>query len=56
LQQALKVSGADPMIFIDKPISAMLLAVGLLVMLVPVFKWAWKRLLVVQKSKERGDG
>ena len=43
LQKSLQVSGADPMIFIEKPISAALLAVGLLVMLIPVFKWAWKR-------------
>lgn len=45
LQQSLKVSGADPMIFIEKPISATLLAVGTLVMLFPVFKWAWKKVL-----------
>jgi putative tricarboxylic transport membrane protein len=43
LQQSLKVSAADPMIFIDKPISAMLLVVGALVIMVPVFKWVWKR-------------
>ena len=49
VQQALKTSGADPMIFIDKPISAMLLSVGLLVMLLPVFKWVWMRLLVARK-------
>jgi putative tricarboxylic transport membrane protein len=49
VQQSLKTSGADPMIFIDKPISAALLAVGLLVILLPIFKWAWKKLLVVQK-------
>lgn len=44
LQQALKVSGADPLIFIEKPISAALLAVGALVMLFPLFKWGWARL------------
>ena len=43
LQQSLKVSGADPMIFIEKPISAGLLTVGALVMLLPLLKWAWKR-------------
>ena len=43
LQQSLKVSAADPMIFIDKPISAMLLAVGVLVIMIPVFKGFWKR-------------
>ncbi len=42
-QQSLKTSGADPMIFIDKPISALLLVVGLLVVMLPVFRWAWKR-------------
>ncbi len=46
LQKSLQVSGADPMIFIDKPISAALLAVGLLVMLIPMFKWAWRRFLI----------
>jgi putative tricarboxylic transport membrane protein len=45
LQQSLKVSGADPMIFIEKPISAALLAVSALVMLFPVFKWVWKKVL-----------
>ena len=49
VEQALKTSGADPMIFIDKPISAMLLSIGVLVMLLPVFKWVWKRLLVTRK-------
>ena len=49
VQQALKTSGADPMIFIDKPISAMLLSVGLLVMLLPVFRWAWQRFLAVRR-------
>ena len=50
MQQSLKISGADPMIFIDKPISAMLLAVGLLVMMVPVFRWAWKKYLLLRKA------
>jgi putative tricarboxylic transport membrane protein len=49
VQQALKTSGADPMIFIDKPISAGLLSVGLLVMLLPLVRWVWKRLLVVRE-------
>lgn len=49
-QKSLQVSGADPMIFIDKPISAALLAVGLLVMLIPLFKWTWKRFLVSQRQ------
>jgi putative tricarboxylic transport membrane protein len=45
VQQALKISGADLMIFIERPISATLLAVALLVMLIPAFKWGWKRFL-----------
>jgi putative tricarboxylic transport membrane protein len=49
-QQSLKTSGADPMIFIEKPISAILLAIGLLLMLVPVLKWTWKKFLSSQKE------
>jgi len=45
LQKALQVSGADPMIFIDKPISAALLVVALLVMLIPLFKWGVRKFL-----------
>ena len=45
VQQSLKASAADPMIFIDKPISAGLLAVGALVMLFPLFKWLWRRFI-----------
>ncbi len=41
-KQSLKASAADPMIFIDKPISAGLLAVGALVMLFPLSKWLWR--------------
>jgi len=43
VQQALKMSGADLGIFIQKPISATLLTVAVLVMLIPLFKWAWRR-------------
>jgi putative tricarboxylic transport membrane protein len=50
VQQALKVSGADVMIFIEKPISAILLAVGVLVMLIPLVKWFWKRFLGKPRS------
>ena len=49
VQQALKMSGADLGIFIEKPISATLLAAAVLVMLIPLFKWAWKRCQVPQK-------
>jgi putative tricarboxylic transport membrane protein len=47
--QSLKTSGADPMIFINKPISATLLSIGLLVMLLPLFRWVWGRFSVVRK-------
>jgi putative tricarboxylic transport membrane protein len=43
VQQALKISGADLMIFIERPISATLLALIVLVLLIPIFKRAWKR-------------
>jgi putative tricarboxylic transport membrane protein len=43
VQQALKISGADLMIFIERPISATLFALIVLVMLIPIFKRAWKR-------------
>lgn len=48
VQQALRLSGADPMIFIEKPISAILLAVGVLVILLPLLKWARKRYAAAQ--------
>ena len=50
LQKALQGSGADPMIFIDKPISAALLAVALLIMLIPLFKWGVRRFLTSSKA------
>jgi putative tricarboxylic transport membrane protein len=43
VQQALKISGADLMIFIERPISATLFALIVLVILIPIFKQAWKR-------------
>jgi putative tricarboxylic transport membrane protein len=43
VQRSLQISGAELSIFIDRPISASLLAAGVLVMLAPLFKWAWKR-------------
>jgi putative tricarboxylic transport membrane protein len=43
VQQALKISGADLMIFIERPISATLFALIILVILIPVFKRVWKR-------------
>lgn len=50
VQQALKMSGADLTIFIRKPISATILAVALLVVLIPAFKWAWKQYRVPRKA------
>jgi putative tricarboxylic transport membrane protein len=41
--QALQVSAADLSIFIEKPISAALLAVAALVMLTPVARWLWRQ-------------
>ena len=49
VQQSMTISGADPMIFIEKPISAMLLAVGVLILLTPLCKWGWKRFMLTQK-------
>jgi putative tricarboxylic transport membrane protein len=43
LQQALISSGGDPSIFIEKPFSAALLGVAVLLILTPVFKVLWKR-------------
>ena len=41
MQQSLISSGGSPMIFIDKPISAVLLAVAAFLMLTPIFKKMW---------------
>jgi putative tricarboxylic transport membrane protein len=46
VHMSMTISGADPMIFIEKPISAMLLAVGVLILLIPLFKWGWKRFML----------
>jgi putative tricarboxylic transport membrane protein len=45
LQQALISSGGDPSIFVEKPISAALLAVAVFLILTPAFKilWNWKK-------------
>lgn len=50
LQQSLTLSGADLWIFIEKPISATLLAITALIVLIPVIKWAWKRSRVAVES------
>jgi putative tricarboxylic transport membrane protein len=49
VQQAFKISGANPMIFIYKPISAGLLCVAILFLMLPLFKWAWTALLARRK-------
>jgi putative tricarboxylic transport membrane protein len=41
--QALQMSAADLSIFVEKPISAALLAVAALVMLTPVARWLWRQ-------------
>ena len=43
LQQSLISSGGSPMIFIEKPISALLLAVAAFLMLTPVLKKMWRK-------------
>jgi putative tricarboxylic transport membrane protein len=43
LQQSLISSGGDPALFIEKPISAVLLAVAAFVMLTPVLKLFWRQ-------------
>ncbi len=41
--QALILSGASLRIFIEKPISATFLTIALMVMLIPLLKWVWRR-------------
>jgi putative tricarboxylic transport membrane protein len=53
VQQALKMSGADLGIFIQKPISATILAIVLVAMMIPVFTWAWKRYVAPSKGAVR---
>ena len=43
VQQALIVSGADIWTFVKRPISAMFLIIAALSMLIPLFKWGWKK-------------
>jgi putative tricarboxylic transport membrane protein len=45
LQQSLISSAGSPMIFIEKPISAILLAVAAFIMLTPVLKKMWSKRL-----------
>jgi putative tricarboxylic transport membrane protein len=41
--QALQVSAGDPAIFVEKPISAVLLSVAAVVVFAPVGRWLWKQ-------------
>jgi putative tricarboxylic transport membrane protein len=53
LQQSLMLSGGNPLIFIQRPISAVLLSIAALMILTPVFRWLWARrrdLLVISPS------
>ncbi len=45
LQQSLIGSAGDPLVFIERPISATLLVIGALLMLKPVAKLLWKKVL-----------
>ncbi|MDP6430574.1 MAG: tripartite tricarboxylate transporter permease [Rhodospirillales bacterium] len=43
MQQSLIMGGGDPVIFVERPISATLLAVGALLMLKPMAQYLWRR-------------
>jgi putative tricarboxylic transport membrane protein len=43
LQQSLIASRGNPLVFLERPISAALLAVAALLMLLPAARWAWRR-------------
>jgi putative tricarboxylic transport membrane protein len=43
LQQSLIASRGNPLVFLERPISATLLATAALVMLLPAARWAWRR-------------
>jgi putative tricarboxylic transport membrane protein len=42
LQQSLIASGGEPLVFLQRPISAALLSAAGLLMLTPAVKWVWK--------------
>jgi putative tricarboxylic transport membrane protein len=44
LQQSLIGSGGEPLVFLQRPISAALLSAAGLLMLTPALKWTWKSL------------
>jgi putative tricarboxylic transport membrane protein len=43
VQQALAMSGGDPAVFIERPISAALLLVAAFVLISPAVRWLWRR-------------
>jgi len=43
VQQALAMSGGDPVVFIERPISAALLLVAAFVLISPAIRWLWRR-------------
>ena len=43
VQQALAMSGGDPVVFVERPISAGLLLVAAFVLISPVIRWLWRR-------------
>ena len=43
VQQALSMSGGDPAVFIERPISAALLLVAAFVLISPAVRWLWRR-------------
>jgi putative tricarboxylic transport membrane protein len=43
LQQSLIASGGHPLVFVERPIAGALLAVGALLLFLPVARWTWRR-------------
>ncbi len=43
VQQALAMSGGDPVVFVERPISAALLLVAVFVLISPAIRWLWRR-------------
>jgi putative tricarboxylic transport membrane protein len=43
LRQTVTLSAGDLRIFIEKPIAAFLLSIAVIVMIIPLIQWLWKR-------------
>jgi putative tricarboxylic transport membrane protein len=43
VQQALAMSGGDPVVFVERPISAALLLVAAFVLISPAIRWIWRK-------------